>query len=300
MDRKKISMKPTERVFNFANTIVMLAVLVITLYPFWYCIIITFNDANDLLKGPLYLLPRQFSMENYKFVFSNNQMGVAFINSVLRTVLGTISHCLFTGMAAYGLSKRHLIGRKLYMVIFVLTMYFSGGMIPNYLLIRDLGLLNNFLVYIIPNVWSIFNAIIFIAFYETIPDSIEESAKIDGAHVFQIFFKIIFPLTIPIFATVALFAGVGQWNAWYDTMIYTTSKSLITLQSILIRLINEADSMEKLQKLMGVTGGSSMPRISPLSIRVTTMVVTTFPVTVVYPFLQRYFIKGMMLGAVKS
>jgi putative aldouronate transport system permease protein len=291
---------PGESVFNFINTVIMLFLLLITLYPFWYCIIVSFNDANNLVKGPLYLVPRLLSFDNYKFVFSNSLMGTAFINSILRTVIGTFLHCLFTGMAAFGLSKRHLMGRRLYMAIFVITMYFGGGMIPNYLLIKSLGLINNFLVYIIPGLWSFFNAILFIAFYESIPDSLEESAKVDGASVLLVFFKIIIPVSMPIFATVALFTGVGQWNSWYDTMVYAQSKKLVTLQSILINLIREADSLVQLQKLMGITGGSSMLKISPVSVRVSTLVVTTFPIVVVYPFLQKYFIKGILLGAVKS
>lgn len=289
-----------EKTFNAVNTVIMVLLLIITLYPFWYCIVASLNDANNLLIGPLYLWPRKFSLDNYTFVFNNPQIWRAFINSVSRTLIGTVMHCVFTGMAAYGLSKTHLMGRKFYLVVFIITMYFGGGMIPGYLLIKSLGLIDKFAVYLIPGMWSFFDAILFMAFYETIPDSLEESAFIDGATVRQVFFRIIFPVSVPIFATIALFAGVGQWNAWYDTMIYTKRPELVTLQSILIRMLREVESMEQLQKMMGSTAVGFKLNISPMTVRVATMVVTTFPVVVVYPFLQKYFVKGIMLGSVKG
>jgi putative aldouronate transport system permease protein len=288
--------------FGVVNAVLMGLVLFVTLYPFWYCVIVSLNDADNLVMGPLYFLPRKLSLENYGFVFKNRDLVRAFFMSVARTVLGMVLHTVFTGIAAYGLSKRNLLGRRLYTTIFVIPMYFTGGMIPTYLLIKDLGLIDRFLVYIIPSLFAFYHAILFMAFYESIPESIEESARLDGAGSFTVFFRLIIPVSMPIFATVALYAGVAQWNSWFDTAIYTTSRGLVTLQSIMIKLINETEAILEMQRMTAdvVSEGGDMPQISPTTVRVATMMVTTVPIMVVYPFFQRYFVKGIMLGSVKE
>ncbi len=290
-------------IFDIANTLFMVGILVVMLYPFWYCIVVSLNDPQDYYKGPLYLWPRVFSLENYKFVLQGDQFGVAVFNSVARTVLATVLHCVVTGAAAYGLSKRNIMFRKWYNRIFVFTMYFGGGMIPTYLLIRGLGLLDNFLVYIIPSAFGFYNAILFMSFYDSIPPSLEESARIDGASIWTIFFKIIFPVSKPIFATVALYQIVGQWNAWMDTMLYTKSDNLVTLQAILMRLLKAADNIRAMLETITGIGGQQADmamKVTPVAVRVAAMVITTFPIVVVYPFFQKYFVKGIMLGAVKE
>ena len=282
----------------------MVCVVIIMFYPFWYCIIVSFNDATELYKGPLYLWPRKFSLENYCFVLSNDLVLVAIRNSVLRTVSGTILHCIFTGATAYGLSRPNLLYRKFYTTAFVITMYFGGGLIPTYLLYRNLGLLNNFLVYIIPSMFSFYNCILFMSFYESIPASLEESARINGASTIKIFFRIIVPVSKPIFATVALYSIVGQWNAWFDTLTYTKSDSLITLQSIMAKMLQAAENLKKMMMQLASSGGdvdsSVLDSVTPTAVRVATMVITTFPIVVVYPFFQKYFVKGIMLGSVKG
>ncbi|MBE6884642.1 MAG: carbohydrate ABC transporter permease [Ruminococcaceae bacterium] len=290
------------RVFPVINGIIMSLILLTTLYPFWYCIVISFNDGTDALKGGFYLFPRIFTWENYEFIFQNSRLLTGFRNSVLRTVSGTLLHIGFTGIVAYGLSKKQLHFRKAYMFFILLTMYFSGGMIPQYLLIKNLGMLDNFLVYIIPTMFGVYNAILFISYYESIPESLEESATIDGAGKFVIFFRIIIPCSIPIFATIALFQIVSQWNSWFDTVIYTRSDTLVTLQSIMAKMVAEADAAKEMNEMVASGGGSSKAfvTIKPVTIRVATMIVTTFPITVAYPFLQKYFIKGIMLGSVKG
>ncbi len=292
-----------EKAFRTVNGLLMALIIVIMLYPFWYCIIVSFNVSSDFLLGPLYFWPRKFTLENYSFVLSSRLIWVAIRNSLLRTVLGTVLHCVFTGAAAYGLSKKELIFRKFYAAVFVVTMYFGGGMIPTYLLFRDLKLIDNFLVYIIPTMWSFYNAILFMAYYESIPDSLEESAKIDGASVVTVFFRIIFPSSLPIYATIALFSIVGQWNSWYDTMIYTKSDNLVTLQSMMAKIIQMQENLKKMLEMMSKQSGMSgvkLANMSPTTVRVATMVITTFPIVVVYPFFQKYFVKGIMLGAVKG
>ncbi|MBO5069286.1 MAG: carbohydrate ABC transporter permease [Roseburia sp.] len=303
MKRKK-NLPIGERVFFSVNTLIMICLLVVMLYPFWYCIIVSFSDANDFLKGPLYLWPRKFTLENYDFVLSSNLFGVAIRNSVFRTVLGTVLHCVFTGAAAYGLSRPNLLYRKFYTTVFVITMYFGGGLIPTYLLYRNLGLIDNFLIYIIPSMFSFYNCILFMSFYESIPASLEESARMDGANTLTIFFKIIVPVSKPIFATVALYSIVGQWNAWFDTLTFTKSKSLTTLQSMMAEMLQAAENMEKLIQQLSATGATganlAVADVSPMTVRVATMVITTFPIVVVYPFFQKYFVKGIMLGSVKG
>lgn len=289
--------------FDSINTLLMVGIIVIMLYPFWYCIIVSFNDPQDYFKGPLFLWPRVFSLENYKLVLQGNQFAVAAINSIARTVLGTILHCVVTGIAAYGLSKRHIMFRKFYTRFFVFTMFFGGGLIPTYLLIRGLGLLDNFLVYIIPGAFSFYNAILFMSFYESIPPSLEESALMDGANMTTVFFKIILPVSKPIFATVALYSIIGQWNAWMDTMLYTKSDSLVTLQAILMRLLKAAENLQELlSTLIGIGSEAAdiASKITPVAVRLATMVLTTFPIVVVYPFFQKYFVKGIMLGSIKE
>lgn len=290
-------------VFDIANTALMIGLFIIMLYPFWYCIILSFNDPVDYYKGPLYLWPRVFSLENYKYVFQGKNFGHATFISIARTVCGTVLHCIVTGAAAYGLSKRQLMFRNIYTKIFVFTMFFGGGMIPTYLLIRSLGMLDTFWVYIIPGAFGFYNAILFMAFYDSIPESLEESARIDGASLPTIFFKIIFPVSKPIFATIALYQIVGHWNSWMDTLLYTKGDHLMTLQAILMRLLKIADNIVEMLKTLASVGNQQadlVDRITPVSIRVAAMVVTTFPIVVVYPFFQKYFVKGIMLGSVKE
>ncbi|MDW7656303.1 MAG: carbohydrate ABC transporter permease [Bacillota bacterium] len=297
--RHRKSSRAYYKMFDIINTCLMLIIAFITLYPFWYCLILSFNDGIDALKGPLYFLPRKISLENYEFVLNSPYILTALRNSVLRAVLGSVLSCAFTGLVAYGLSKREIFGRKAYMIYFTITMYFSGGMIPSYLLIKNLGLLDNFLVYIIPTMFGIFNAILFIAYYDSIPKELEESAFIDGAGVINIFFRIIFPTSLPIFATIALFTIVSQWNSYFDTLIYTSSDSLVTMQAVMSRMIAMAEAANEMNSKLAA-GSTAVYAISPVTVRVATLIVTAFPITVVYPFLQKYFVKGIMLGAVKG
>ena len=212
--------------------------------------------------------------------------------------MGTAINVVLTVCAAFALSKKTLPGRNLFTFLFTFTMLFSGGMIPNYLLMKNLGLLNNFLVYIIPSMWGFYNAILFMSFYDSIPESLEEAATIDGAGKFQIYLRIILPASMPIVATIIIFQGVNQWNSWLDTLIYTKSSSLVTLQSIMARMTEEMEYLQNMSEKMGAS--ATQVTIKPATIRVATLVLTTFPITVIYPFFQKYFVGGIMLGAVKE
>ncbi len=283
-----------EKVFNFINVAFMIFFVAIIALPLWNIVALSFNDAKDALRGGIYFWPRNFSLESYKTVFEDTQIYRAFGISVAKTVIGVVGHTLFTGIMAYGISKQQLIGRNIYMKMGIVTMFFSGGMIPTFLLYRQLGLLNNFWVYIIPVLFSFYDMIIMMNFFRNIPASLEESAEIDGAHPLGIFIRIILPLSLPILATIALFHGVFQWNDYMTANIYVDDRTLYPVQMLLYRLVSENLSPS-------VASGTNVIReTTSQSLQLATMVVTTVPVVIVYPFLQKYFIKGMMIGSVKE
>lgn len=282
--------------------LIMLVVVVLTLYPFLNVLAISLNDATDTARGGLHIFPREFTWQNYQEVFSsNNRLLIAFRNSVLRTLIGTFTATFSCAVLAYVLSRKNFIFRKQINVMLTMTMYVSGGLIPSYLLIRELGLINKFAVYIIPALISAFNVIVIRSFIEGLPDALEESAKIDGASDFTIFLKVIMPLCMPVLATVALFVAVGQWNSWFDTYLYARSNNnLTTLQYELMKIMDNANSLTATD----VNGLSQNPnlvaRTTPESIKMAITIIATVPILVVYPFLQKYFVSGLTLGAVKS
>ncbi len=283
-----------DNVFDIFNMIFMCCIILATLYPFYYVIISSLNDPIDLLKGPVYLLPRKFSLVNFQYVLQEKAILKAAFITIARTVIGSASAVLFTAAFAYGISKKALLGRRFFVGMALVTMYFSGGLIPSYLLIaHGLKLQGNFLVFIIPNLFNAFNAFIMLAFFKGISAEIEESARIDGANDIVIFFKLILPISMPILATIALFNGVFHWNSWFDALLYGGRK-LETLQQYLVKSIQSASVNAKAAGFVSTQG------ISSTSIRLTTMVITAFPIVLAYPFLQRYFVKGVMIGSLKG
>ncbi len=290
---KKIS------IVDIVIVLIMCFILVITIYPFLQVVAISFNDATDTVRGGIHIWPRVFTLNNYKEIFaSNSKIITGFVNSVLRTVIGTVLGVLCSAMLAYTLSRKDYMFRKPISILFVLTMYVSGGLIPEYMVIKNLGLINHFSVYILPGLLSAFNIIVLRSFMDNLPFELQESAKIDGANDFTIFWKIVFPLCLPVIATVALFIAVGQWNAWFDTYLYAKKDHLTTLQYELMKVLDNAAAGVKAadinsQALKKVTS-------NPESIKMAITVITTVPIVCVYPFLQRYFVSGMTIGAVKS
>ena len=280
-------------------TIVMILVCFLCIYPIWYVIVNSFNDAKDAMMGGIYWWPRQFSIKNYQTVFEDSSVMQAFKITFGKTIFGTTLNVFFTAMVAYPLSKNHLVGRKIFMKFGTVTLFFSGGLIPTFLLFKQLDLLNNFLVYIIPAAFNFFNLLIFINFFREIPAALEESARIDGANDWTIFMKIILPLSKPVLATIALFAGVGQWNDYFGGLMFMTNRvDLEPIQTYLYRMVAQVQSSQ-------VAGSISASNITAsettsTSIKLAAMVITTLPICCVYPFLQKYFVKGMMVGAVKE
>ncbi|UVI27443.1 carbohydrate ABC transporter permease [Paenibacillus spongiae] len=287
-----------EKSADTALYLFMILIIVITLYPFYYCLVMSFNNGHDSNRGGIYLFPRVFTLANYEVAFQNHQMGKALLVTTARTVVGTLSSVLFTAAVAYGLSKENLMFRKFYMIMGITTMYFSGGLIPFYFVLKSLSMLNTFMVFIIPNLFGFFNAILFIAFFKNIPASLKEAARIDGASEAFVFFRIVLRLSTPILATIALFNGIGQWNSWFDSQFFTTNPNLKTLQLILFETIALAAGQEKLKQQLGVTNESAAYTLE--SIRYATMMIAIGPIIAIYPFITKYFTKGIMLGAVKG
>lgn len=283
--------------FDIFLVLLFLGVIIITLYPFLNVLAISFNDAMDTFRGVNFIVPRVFTLENYKYLFKEEDLGIPLLMSIARTVVGAVSGVLCTAMFAYVLSRKDFYFRKLFTIIFVVTMYISGGMVPEYLLIsRTLKLTNNFLVYIIPGLIWVYNVILIRSFIEGLPEAIQETARIDGANDIIIWYKIILPLCKPVLATVALFVAVGQWNSFMDTYLY--ARKLETLQYVLYDILNNTEvnqnSIHDTNLLQRVTS------ITPQSVRMAITVIATVPIVVVYPFVQKYFVGGMTLGAVKD
>jgi len=294
----KIKRSKGTLIFDILNTIFMLFICFVCIYPIWYVIVNSLNDATDALMGGIYWWPRQFSLQNYRTVFSDNSVLQAFKVTIAKTLIGTTVNVFFTAMVAYPLSKKNLIGRKYYMAFGTITMFFSGGLIPTFLLFKGLGLLNNFWVYVIPAAFNFFNLLIMINFFREIPEALEESAKIDGANDFNIFRKVILPLSKPVLATIALFAGVGQWNDYFGGLMYITdNRSLEPIQTYLYRMVAQVQSS---QMAGSIASNISAKDSTSTAIKLAAMVITTLPICCVYPFLQKYFVKGMMIGAVKE
>ncbi|ABP68126.1 binding-protein-dependent transport systems inner membrane component [Caldicellulosiruptor saccharolyticus DSM 8903] len=286
-----------DKIFDIFNITLMLIICFVTLYPIWYIIVYSFNDGKDAMLGGIYFWPRKFTLDNYITVFSNSDITTAFMVTIARTVITTTLHVFFTAMVAYAFMKKELIGRKIYMTMGTITLFFGGGLIPYFLLIKSLGLYNNFLVYVIPGMFNFYNLIIFQAFFRELPVELEESAKIDGANDFTIFTRVILPLSTPVLATIALFVGVYNWNDYFMGVIFINNPKLQPIQTFLYKVIAETTSN---QMLANAPGGIMTRNVTSQSIKMATMVVTTLPIVCVYPFLQKYFVKGLLIGAIKG
>ena len=269
--------------------------VIICLYPFWNIFIVSINDANDAMRGGLYLLPRKLSLSSYADILGRSTFQHSILVTVARTLIGTPLAVLVTSALAYVLSYRDLIGRKPLNVLFIFTMYFGGGMVPYYMVLKNLGLLDNFLVFILPNLLSVYNMILVRNYIESMPEALFDAARIDGANDLTIFFRLVLPLSKPIIMTIALFVAIGQWNSWFDAYLYTNSQNLKTMQSILVEILNQYQTSDA-----GAAAANRMSQsITPDSIRMAATMVTTIPIIMVYPFIQKYFVKGIMLGSVK-
>ncbi|ACT03925.1 MULTISPECIES: carbohydrate ABC transporter permease [unclassified Paenibacillus] len=300
MRKRTLQLEPA--IFGTVNAIIMILLAVVTLYPFLNTLAVSFNAGLDTIRGGIYVWPREWTLQNYKAVFVTGTVFNAFFISIARTVLATVLSLFLTTMLAYTVSRKEYAFRKAITIIIVMTMYFNAGLIPYYFLVKDLHLLNNFLVYIVPGLVSAFNMIVIRTYIGTLSESLIESAKVDGAGDFRIFLQVILPLCQPVLATVALFVAVGQWNSWFDTFLFTSSKQeLSTLQYELMKLLSSAMNSNSNPALQnGGDASAAKAMVTPLSIRAAITIVASLPILVVYPFLQKYFVVGMQLGGVKE
>ncbi|EGC03017.1 carbohydrate ABC transporter permease [Ruminococcus albus] len=286
-----------DMVFDTLNTIFMIIFSIVILYPLLNMVAVSFNDGLDALKGGITLVPRVFTLKNYQTVLGKQSMFAAARTSVLRTVIGTVTSTMVTALLAYILSRKEFLFKKQLSLLYVVTMYVSGGLIPIFIVYKNLGLTNNFLVYILPGMVPAFSMLVLRTYMNGLPDSLAESAMIDGAGHMTIFIKIIFPLCMPVIATVALFTAVGQWNSWFDAMLYNKmDDDLTTLQYELMKLLSSVTN----QKATAESAQHSTATVTPTSIRAAATVITSLPIIILYPFLQRYFVAGLTIGGVKE
>ncbi|RAP76072.1 carbohydrate ABC transporter permease [Paenibacillus montanisoli] len=290
--------KDSSLAFDVFNYTVQILFTIICVYPFYYILIYSFSDPQEALKG-VFLIPEGFTLVNYSTIFKLDNMFHSFMISVLRTVLGTLLTIACCSWFAYAVTKNELYLRKTIYRFLVITMYFNAGLIPWYITMKELGLKNNFLLYILPGAVVAYYVVLLKTFIEQLPQALEESAMMDGAGYFKIFTHVIFPLSMPIVATIAVFASVGQWNTWYDNYFLVSNDNLQTLQLILYNYLTDAQRIVSSSNMSDLNRGLAS-KISPDSIRITITMVVTLPVMLVYPFLQRFFVKGLMLGAIKG
>lgn len=281
---------------QYVFILIMLILSIFTLYPFIYCFAYSLSNAQMSAVHNIVFWPVGFTLDNYFYVFRMSAIYDAALISVIRTVGGVLYSIIITGLASYAISKKELPGKRAISLFLIIPMYISGGLLPTYVLIHSLHLFNNILVYILPNGFWAFNMLLMRTYFDTLPVSLEESARLDGAGDVRIFIRIIFPLSLPIFAVVAMFNGVWQWNAWFDAVLYVTKMQLKPLQSILQMLISQNMANQVAQ----MSGKVVKQEVSPESIRMATLILTTLPIVFIYPFFQKYFIKGIMIGAVKA
>ena len=286
-----------DKIFVVCNIIFMFLFVTITLYPILNTLAISFNDGIDAVRGGIHLIPRKFSLNNYKSVFAMRNLTTGLFISVARTVVGTLIGVLFNAILAFLVSRRRFLLKKSLTAFWVVTMYVNGGMIPVLLLYKNLHLTSTFWVYVIPGIISAFNMLVMRTFMEGIPDSLEEAAQIDGASYGTIFVKILSPLCKPMYATIALFVAVGHWNSWFDTMLYNRlSTQYTTLQYELMKLLSSVTSQSSKSDPNSGEGAN----IQPVSVRAAASIVTMAPIVCLYPFLQNYFVAGLTIGGVKE
>lgn len=298
----KIKHSLGERLFDSLNVLLFIIIIVIMLFPFWNIISISLTSNAEFMREPFILFPKEPTLEAYAYIFGTPLFPRAYAVTFFITITGTIISTLITSMLAFGLSKNKLRGHKFFMIYLLITMFFSGGLIPTYYNItKTLNLSNNLLALILPNAVSVFNFIIIRSFFRQLPLSLEESAKIDGANEFTILFKIIYPLSIPTLATIAMFVAVGLWNSWFAAQLYMRSEKLYPLQLIVRNYIVRETKPADMQNIEGLRDAAGKRLyLNETGLKMACAVATTVPMLLVYPFIQKYFEKGVTIGAVKG
>ena len=294
---------PSRIAFNVLNVFILLLFCFLCIYPFYYILIVSISSPTGVARG-FYLFPTDISFTTYEMLFQRDDLLSAFFISTMRTLVGTFITILFSSFAAYLVTKKEMLFNKFVYRFMIISMYLNAGLIPWFITMKAYGLSNNFFVYIIPGALNAFFIILVKTFIEQLPASMEESAAIDGAGIIRIFFFIIIPLSKPIVATIAVFAAVGQWNAWMDNFFLVQSKSYQTIQLILYNYMEEAVRIAQTMRQMGGGGGgadmANRLNISAVNVRMAATIITVLPILLVYPYLQKYFVKGIMIGSIKG
>lgn len=283
------------KIFRVFNVTILLVIVALTFYPFINIVAQSFSSESYINAGKVNLIPKGFNLETYRLITSDTMFWINYKNTVVYTVVGTAIQMTVTTMFAYALSRKRLIGREFFTMFAVFTMFFGGGLIPNYVLVQKLGMGNTMWAIVIPGAMSVFNMLIMKTFFQNIPEELEEAAIMDGSSTYGTLFRIVLPLSLPVLATITLFYSVGNWNAWFPAFIYLQERELFPVQIYLRNLIKGADS----SRTAGATDADNLAQISA-NIKAVTMVLTVLPILFVYPYVQRYFVAGVMLGSVKG
>ncbi|WP_315795558.1 carbohydrate ABC transporter permease [Paenibacillus sp. BIC5C1] len=272
----------------------------ITFYPFWNSLVLSLNVGSDTSSGGITFWPRQFTLENYAVVFQEKNIYNAYLITILRTVIGTVCALLFTSLFAYAMSKKGIMFKKTYMILALITMFFSGGIIPYFILVYHLQLYDTFLFLVLHGMVNVYNMIIFRTFFMELPDGLEESAKMDGCSNFGVFFRIVLPVSGPVMATLGLFTAVFLWNDWFIPAVFISNQNLIPLQTLLVQIINAGTTASLMTNLNSYAQSMVQNTVTVKSLQMATMMVATLPILMIYPFLQKYFVKGVLVGSLKE
>ncbi|WP_371318113.1 carbohydrate ABC transporter permease [Paenibacillus elgii] len=289
-----------DRVFSIVIHFALLFLAFVTFYPFWNSAVISFNLGSDTSLGGITFWPRAFTLENYQVVLKDVKILKGFGVSIARTLVGTFLTIAATSIFAYGMSRKELIGRGYYMTFCIITLYFGGGLIPTYLLIRGLGLFDSFWVFVIPSIISVWSMIIFRTFFRQIPAGLEDAARIDGCGYWGTFLRVVLPLSGPVVATLSLFTAIAHWNDWFVASIYINNQDLLPVQALLKQTLDSNIASELTQDSAAQSFLAKRQSYTTKSLTMATMMVTTVPIILVYPFLQRYFVKGVLVGSLKE
>lgn len=294
---KKIKNSREDNIFNYVIYGMAGVILLLVLYPIYFVIIASFSDPYAVANGQVWLFPKGFTLDGYKEILKHSEIWRGYINTILYTVLGTFVGLVVNIFAAYALSRKELVGRKFFMLLFVFTMFFNGGLIPTYLTIKEFHLYNTFAVMIVPFAVNVFNIIVARTFFEnSIPNELWEAAQIDGCGALRYFFQIVLPLSKAIIAVIGLWTAVGMWNSYFNALIYLKDTSLYPLQLVLrnILIVNSQ------QAAMGTGEAAQIQLRLANMMRYSVIIVSTLPIMLIYPFIQKYFNKGVMIGAIKG
>ncbi|MBS4209344.1 carbohydrate ABC transporter permease [Bacillus sp. FJAT-50079] len=283
------------KIFRVFNVTLLITIVALTFYPFINIVAQSFSSESYINAGKINLWPKGFNIDTYKLIVKDKMFWINYKNTVVYTVVGTVIQMIVTTMFAYALSKKRLLGREFFTMFAVFTMFFGGGLIPNYVLVQKLGMGNTMWAIVIPGAMSVFNMLIMKTFFQNLPDELEEAAIMDGSTTYGILLKIVIPLSLPVIATMILFYAVGNWNSWFAAFIYLDSKELFPVQIYLRNLIKGAEGSIS----AGATSADNLTQISA-NIKAVTMVLTVLPILCVYPYVQKYFVSGVMLGSVKG